>query len=168
MPLGSSSGAYTLTLGFEGDIGAETPCITALGASVTETVALTPIALAPLPPHRRPKPPRPDAQATVSVPAGPKTATPRIRVTSGASAGQAFGLHPGEQIIGREEGSEIRLEDSTVSHNHAVLRVHGEQVTIEDLRSTNGTKVNGVIIERQTSLTPADQIDVGGVTLILE
>ena len=168
VPLGSPSGAYTLTLGFEGDIGAEAPCITALGASVTETAALTPIVLAPLPPHRRPKPPRPDAQATVSLPAGPKTATPRIRVTSGASAGQAFGLHPGEQIIGREEGSEIRLEDSAVSHNHAVLRVHGEQVTIEDLRSTNGTKVNGVIIERQTSLTPGDQIDVGGVTLILE
>ena len=31
-----------------------------------------------------------------------------------------------------------------VSHNHAVLRVRGDHVTIEDLRSTNGTRVNGV------------------------
>ena len=89
-------------------------------------------------------------------------------MTSGTNAGQAFDLHPGEQIIGRAEGSEILLEGATVSHNHAVLRLHGGQVTVEDLRSTNGTKVNGVIIEGQTSLTPGDQIEAGGVTLILE
>jgi pSer/pThr/pTyr-binding forkhead associated (FHA) protein len=93
---------------------------------------------------------------------------PHVLVTSGANAGQAFDLHQGEQIIGRGEGSEILLEDSTVSHNHAILRVHGRRVTVEDLRSTNGTRVNGVTIERQTSLTPGDQLDVGGVTLILE
>lgn len=89
-------------------------------------------------------------------------------MTSGVNAGRAFDLRPGDQIIGREEGSEILLEDSAVSNNHAILRVHGHRVTVEDLRSTNGTKVNGVTVERQTSLAPGDQLDVGGVIVILE
>ena len=88
-------------------------------------------------------------------------------MTSGANAGQVFALHPGELIIGREEGSEIQLADLRVSHNHAVLRVHGTQVTIEDLRSTNGTKVNGVAIERQIPLVPGDELNLGGVQLVL-
>jgi Inner membrane component of T3SS, cytoplasmic domain len=98
----------------------------------------------------------------------PAVPLPRILATSGALAGRAFDLHPGELIIGRGAGSEIRLDDPAVSHNHAVLRVDGYRVTIEDLRSTNGTRVNGAIIERQTPLAPGDQIDVGGVQLRLE
>ena len=89
-------------------------------------------------------------------------------MTSGADAGRAFDLHPGELSIGREEGSEILLQDPVVSHNHAVLRVHGERVTIEDLHSTNGTKVNGMAIGRQTPLAPGDQLDLGGVILVIE
>jgi hypothetical protein len=47
VPLGSPSGSYTLTLGFEGNIGAEIACITTDGHSVTESSALTPIELGP-------------------------------------------------------------------------------------------------------------------------
>ncbi len=104
-------------------------------------------------------------QIVPSVPTGPPL---RIRVTNSADAGRAFDLHPGELTIGREEGSAIQLQDSTVSHNHALLRVSGENATIEDLRSTNGTKVNGVAIDRQTPLAPGDQIEVGDVKLAVE
>jgi hypothetical protein len=47
IPLGSPSGIYTLTLGFEGNIGAEVACITLDGASVTETPSLAPLSLGP-------------------------------------------------------------------------------------------------------------------------
>jgi hypothetical protein len=47
VPLGSPAGFYTLTLGFEGNIGAEAACITAGGIGVTEAAALSPIFLAP-------------------------------------------------------------------------------------------------------------------------
>ena len=104
-------------------------------------------------------------QIVPPVPAGPPL---RVRVTNSADAGRAFDLHPGELTIGREEGSAIQLQDSTVSNNHALLRVSGEDATIEDLRSTNGTKVNGVAIDRQTPLAPGDQIDVGDVQLAVE
>jgi len=113
----------------------------------------------------------PDAAPTAPIqivppaPAGPPL---RVRVTNSADAGRAFDLHPGELTIGREEGSAIQLQDSTVSNNHALLRVSGEDATIEDLRSTNGTKVNGVVIDRQTPLAPGDQVDVGDVQLAVE
>jgi hypothetical protein len=47
VPLGSPSGFYTLTLGFEGNIGAEIACITTKGISVTESATLSPIELGP-------------------------------------------------------------------------------------------------------------------------
>ncbi len=89
-------------------------------------------------------------------------------MTNGVDEGRSFALETGELTIGREEGSAIQLQDTSVSHNHALLRVHGEDVTIEDLRSTNGTKVNGVAADRQTDLAPGDLIDVGGVQLVVE
>ncbi len=92
----------------------------------------------------------------------------RIVVTGGPHAGKAFGLRPGELVIGRGEGSPIQLDDPRVSHIHAVLRLRGADVTIEDLHSTNGTAVNGMLIERQTALASGDRIDVGGVELMLE
>ena len=119
--------------------------------------------------QRLPQPPLVSPAATTqiiaSVPAAP---LPRIVLTSGANAGQSFSLHQGELIIGREEGSEIQLGDHTVSHNHALLRVHDDHVTIEDLHSTNGTRVNGTPVERPAPLAPGDQIDVGGVRLVVE
>jgi hypothetical protein len=48
VPLGRPSGLYTLTLGFEGNIGAEIACITTKGISVTESPPLTPIELGPI------------------------------------------------------------------------------------------------------------------------
>jgi hypothetical protein len=51
VPLGSPSGSYILTLGFQGNIGAEVACITTDGQGVTESSALAPIELAP--PRRR-------------------------------------------------------------------------------------------------------------------
>jgi pSer/pThr/pTyr-binding forkhead associated (FHA) protein len=101
-------------------------------------------------------------------PAVPVRPPLRVRVTNSVDEGRSFALESGELIIGREEGSAIQLQDSGVSHNHALLRVHGENMTIEDLRSTNGTKVNGAAIDGQTDLGPGDQIDVGGVQLVVE
>jgi pSer/pThr/pTyr-binding forkhead associated (FHA) protein len=92
----------------------------------------------------------------------------RLRVTNSPDEGRTFDLQPGESTIGREEGSTIQLQGPGVSHNHALLRVSGDNATIEDLRSTNGTAVNGALIDRQTPLVPGDQIDVGGVQLTVE
>jgi pSer/pThr/pTyr-binding forkhead associated (FHA) protein len=106
--------------------------------------------------------------ATHAMPAAAVSSPLRLRVINSADAGRTFDLHPGELTIGREEGSAIQLQDGTVSHTHALLRVSGEDATIEDLGSTNRTKVNGVAIDRQTPFAAGDQIDVGDVRLAIE
>ena len=107
-------------------------------------------------------------QATITQPVAVPKVTPRLVVISGPRAREAFDLGPGELTIGRAEGSAIWLWDPKVSHHHALLRRRGDQVVIEDLRSTNGTMVNGAGISVPTALAPGDVITVGDVQLRLE
>src|SRR3954449_3514730 len=54
---------------------------------------------------------------------------------------RAFDLpRAGEVTIGRDEASSVRIDDPSVSRQHAVLRV-GERLEIEDLGGANGTFV---------------------------
>src|SRR5262245_18433826 len=47
-------------------------------------------------------------------------------------------------VVGRGEGSEVRLPDPSVSHRHASIRQRGTEYVIVDEGSTNGTFVGGV------------------------
>jgi pSer/pThr/pTyr-binding forkhead associated (FHA) protein len=72
-----------------------------------------------------------------------------------ATSGRRFRLYPGENIIGREN-CDILLMEGTVSRRHAKIIVEAGSVTIIDLGSTNGTKVDGNRIEpNQPFLLPA-------------
>jgi FHA domain-containing protein len=59
-------------------------------------------------------------------------------------------LVPGAITIGRAETSEVRLDDPSVSRQHARLTV-GETVQIEDLGSRNGVRVRGELLPERTS-----------------
>ena len=54
--------------------------------------------------------------------------------------GRRFRLKPGVNTVGRM-GTDVLILDSTVSRNHATITVEGDTFTIEDLGSSNGTKV---------------------------
>jgi pSer/pThr/pTyr-binding forkhead associated (FHA) protein len=54
--------------------------------------------------------------------------------------GRRFRLRPGLNTLGRQ-GTDILVNDGTVSRNHARITVDNGTVTIEDLGSSNGTKV---------------------------
>jgi hypothetical protein len=101
-------------------------------------------------------------------PIGEPPALRLVVTSSGPNVGQTFGLDRREMIIGREEGSDIRLDNLTVSHDHALVRTHSEVVTIEDLRSKNGTTVNGKPVSRPVAIAPGDLITVGAVELLFE
>ncbi|MBV8671093.1 MAG: FHA domain-containing protein [Candidatus Eremiobacteraeota bacterium] len=64
-------------------------------------------------------------------------------------------------VIGRGRGCHIVFDDATVSKEHARLRVDGRSMSIEDLRSTNGTLVNGRAIDGPTPLRRGDRIAIG-------
>ncbi|MCB4788976.1 MULTISPECIES: FHA domain-containing protein [unclassified Delftia] len=62
--------------------------------------------------------------------------------------------------LGRRPYNDIVIDNLAVSGEHAVLSIVDGTVTIEDLRSTNGTYVNGQPILRQT-LNHGDLLDIG-------
>ncbi|MDY7228684.1 FHA domain-containing protein [Hyalangium rubrum] len=73
-----------------------------------------------------------------------------------------------EITIGRQEGNTIRLSDRNVSRRHArLLRVNGH-VVVEDLGSSNGTRINGERISGQSTVKDGDLIQIGDYDLALQ
>ena len=78
-----------------------------------------------------------------------------------ACEGQEFALADGEHVVGREPGLAIRLDSPKVSRRHARVVVRGEQATIEDLGSKNGTFVGGVRLAAPVTLAHGDAVRIG-------
>lgn len=95
-----------------------------------------------------------------------------LRVVTGRDMFRFATLSEGTEIlIGRSEVEDAHclvLTDASVSRMHArVTRNTRGEVEVEDLRSTNGTAVNGLPIQR-APLHVGEQLEVGGVSLRLE
>jgi pSer/pThr/pTyr-binding forkhead associated (FHA) protein len=82
----------------------------------------------------------------------------------------SFRLLPGEvRTIGRAPGVQFIVDASLVSRVHCRLTLSADdELTVEDLGSTNGTYVNDRRIEHPTPLQPADTLKVGRVTFAIE
>jgi len=80
-----------------------------------------------------------------------------------------FDLPPDEPVVfGRAETCELRVDHPSVSRKHA--RFHGGwPVTVEDLRSRNGTVVRGNPLSNKqlVPIRPGDVIECGDVLLLL-
>jgi len=81
--------------------------------------------------------------------------------------GVVFRVCVGESLVGRGEHCNIVIDDSTVSHEHAQFKVRPEGVTITNLMSTNGTKVNGVDVT-SAKLGDGDVVRLGKVSLVFK
>ncbi len=74
-------------------------------------------------------------------------------------------LTDGTWFVGRSEACQIRLDFPDVSERHAFLSVNGDQVTIKDLNSVNGTFVNGEEISDVTALDGTKVVQIGSSML---
>ena len=70
--------------------------------------------------------------------------------------------------IGRQASCTIVIADNNISRVHARFRAGDNTWTIEDLGSTNGTKVNGVLITEPTLLSHGQLIALGSLQLHFE
>lgn len=62
-------------------------------------------------------------------------------------------------MIGRRESADIVLRFPNISGHHCELSLEGGYWTIKDLRSSNGTKVNGTRVTEQ-KLRPGDKLSI--------
>lgn len=86
-----------------------------------------------------------------------------VRQAGGSTSMRYF--NQAEVTIGRDPGCDIPLLDDTVSARHAHLTYHHGQWWLEDLSSTNGTKLNNTLITTPTVITSGDEIRCGGIGL---
>jgi serine phosphatase RsbU (regulator of sigma subunit) len=63
--------------------------------------------------------------------------------------------------LGRAPENKIVVNDSAVSRKHAEILLRDGAYWIQDLKSKNGTKVNGTLIQAISPLNPGDRIDIG-------
>jgi hypothetical protein len=86
---------------------------------------------------------------------------PALVVRSGGGiAGQPFQPGEGRTLVGRSPECDIFLDDVTVSRRHAEILREGDEFTIRDLGSLNGTYVNRKRIE-STTLENDDEVQIG-------
>ena len=70
--------------------------------------------------------------------------------------------------IGRGKENDVVIEDTYVSHHHAVINQLNNLYVIEDLNSVNHTYLNDAILKQKTVLQDGDIIKIGLVTFKFE
>lgn len=70
-------------------------------------------------------------------------------------------------VIGRGAEADLRLHDTGVSRAHLELHLEGDDVRLADLRSTNGTIVNGRKVSGAL-LVDGDRIEVGATPMVFK
>jgi DNA-binding winged helix-turn-helix (wHTH) protein len=100
--------------------------------------------------------------ADVTTDAGIRTLTPTIYLLWND---QQIALAEGENIAGRGAECSVVIDDKSVSRRHARVDISQGTGSIEDLGSTNGTRVNGSPISCRTPLADGDEIAFGTVVL---
>ena len=88
-----------------------------------------------------------------------------FQVLDGIDKGRVFRDLPTPLTIGREEGNILRLNDERVSRFHAKVQIDSEDFILTDLESTNGTRVNGAVVQIRR-LRFGDRVSVGRSTLL--
>ncbi len=90
---------------------------------------------------------------------------PTLFVIRGADQGSRFELTGPILRLGRDASNNVQLHDTEVSRHHAEIRLVGDDYTISDLGSSNGTFVNGQRT-RQHVLASGDQVQLGSTLML--
>lgn len=87
-----------------------------------------------------------------------------LTVISGPNAGTEFKLEGSRTIVGRSDTADIRIQDPSVSSEHAAFELDARGFGIRDLASTNHVLVNGKEV-LSANLEHGDRIRLGACEL---
>lgn len=90
-----------------------------------------------------------------------------VTAGGGISPGTRFDAFGGVSI-GRSSDADIRIEDRYASSIHARVYPAAGGFILEDMRSTNGTTLNGQSVDGEVALEPGDRIGIGDTEFIFE
>jgi two-component system, NtrC family, response regulator GlrR len=91
----------------------------------------------------------------------------RLTIVEGPGAGRTRESTGKRCSIGSHELNDLVIEDPTVSRFHCEIRIEGPNAVINDLKSRNGTFVDGVQV-REAVLRSGSALRLGGATVRFE
>src|SRR5262245_22726835 len=77
-------------------------------------------------------------------------------------------IYAEEFLVGRGADCNLRLQDSATSRHHCLIRVRGDEATLVDLGSSNGTYLNGDRVLSQSVLHTGDEIRIGEFRYVVD
>jgi pSer/pThr/pTyr-binding forkhead associated (FHA) protein len=103
-------------------------------------------------------------ESRVKEPPGPVPSGGSIRVLRGFYEGLEMPVDRDWMVIGRGRGADIVIAEPTMSRAHAAIGFDGSHFFVQDLGSTNGTRVNGSR-EQKAVLKDGDEVQLGKLAL---
>ena len=93
----------------------------------------------------------------------------KLSVTVGPLKGQAFDLNADPFFIGRSSKNNIQIKDDAVSRKQLKIFKVDEKLFVEDLKSTNGTRINDEMIKpgESVEVKEGDTISIANTTMQL-
>ena len=85
---------------------------------------------------------------------------PTLHIVEGPMEGQLYKLTGDTIFVGRSQKNDIQIRDKTISRKQIKLFKIGNKFFVEDLKSTNGTLLNG------NPITPGEGFEIGDGDLI--
>jgi pSer/pThr/pTyr-binding forkhead associated (FHA) protein len=89
-----------------------------------------------------------------------------LEIVRGPYAGATFPIEKPVCSIGRGPQCDVRVRDDSVSTSHATLLRKGAAWFVVDLRSANGTFVDGLRVAGERELTPGSRLKLGTVEMV--
>lgn len=86
---------------------------------------------------------------------------------SGDFKGREYPIEQGEIAIGRKADNTILLDNPTISSHHCRILRSGDSCTLQDLESTNGTRVNSRDV-KESPLHHKDLLQLGSIEFMFD
>lgn len=94
----------------------------------------------------------------------PERYSASIVILNGFAEGMEYPITGEYTVIGRDKTADIAVKDPLVSRRHAAIVYNDGEFILKDLESTNGTMMNGNVIEL-AALQHKDKFRIGDTTI---